>query len=75
MKAGIPMDSDYRIRSLILYILNQSMTLGHIYIPEEWLLDKASELLFMDVEGEHIEDRVHNILMEMLKPDWEEKYR
>ena len=65
MKAGIPMDSDYRIRSLILYILNQSMTLGHIYIPEEWLLDKASELLFMDVEGEDIEDRIHNILMEM----------
>lgn len=44
-KIGIFTDSDYRIRSGILYTLLQSVANGHTYLPQEELLRNASELL------------------------------
>ena len=56
-KIGIHADSDYRIRSGIFYTLLQSVGEGHIYLLEEPLLQKAGELL--GVEIQHIEKISH----------------
>jgi exodeoxyribonuclease V alpha subunit len=50
-KVGIGMDSDYRMKAAILYILLQASTAGHIYLPEEVLISKLAELLGIDVSG------------------------
>ncbi len=47
-RAGIFMDSDYRIHSGIFYCLLQSVANGHTYLPQEELLKNASELLHVD---------------------------
>ncbi len=44
-KIGIHTDSDYRIRSGILYTLLQAVGEGHCYLPLDLLLRRASELL------------------------------
>ena len=61
-KAGIHMDSDYRIRSGILYALAQSMAEGNIYLPENILLERCTSLLEVDKEG--IEPQISNLAME-----------
>ena len=53
-KVGIHTDSDYRIRSGIFYTLIQSVSEGHVYLLQEVLLYRASQLL--DVEIQHIEN-------------------
>ncbi|MDW2798672.1 ATP-dependent RecD-like DNA helicase [Clostridium boliviensis] len=50
-KAGIFTDSDFRIKSGVLYTLLQATTNGHTYLPEEELLCSASELLKVDQES------------------------
>ena len=35
-KIGIHTDSDFRIQSGIFYVLQQSMTEGHVYLPKKW---------------------------------------
>lgn len=52
-RIGIHTDSDYRIRSGILYILLQASGEGHVYLPKEVLLGRAKELL--GVEQEYME--------------------
>ena len=49
-KIGIVADSEYRIRSALLYILSQASAQGHMYLPEEILTAKAQELLGIRVE-------------------------
>ncbi len=44
-RVGIHTDSDFRIRSGILYVLLQASGEGHTYLPEEELTRRASELL------------------------------
>lgn len=44
-QAGIGLDSEFRIRSVILYTLSQSSGLGHTYLPKELLIQKAMTLL------------------------------
>ena len=61
-KIGIRSDSDYRIRSGILYILNQAVAEGHMYLPETILLTRASELL--GVATEHILPQIENLAMD-----------
>jgi exodeoxyribonuclease V alpha subunit len=48
-RIGIHTDSDYRIRSGMLYILLQATGEGHIYLPKEELFERASRLLDVDV--------------------------
>lgn len=57
-KVGIFTDSDYRIRSGIFYTLLQSVANGHTYLPQEELLNGASELLHVDarVMEKHLVD-------------------
>ena len=47
-RAGIRMDSDFRVRSGILYTLLQASGEGHTYLPKEELTDKTAELLGVD---------------------------
>ena len=61
-KVGIHTDSDYRIRSGIFYTLIQSVSEGHVYLLQEVLLYRASQLL--DVEIQHIEKYVMDLAME-----------
>ncbi len=49
-KAGIRTDSDFRVRSGILYTLLQASGDGHTYLPKEELTTKASELLGIEPE-------------------------
>lgn len=47
-RIGIHTDSDYRIRSGMLYTLLQASGEGHTYLPEEELFARASSLLGVD---------------------------
>ena len=47
-RIGIHMDSDYRIRSGMMYTLQQAAGEGHVYLPKEELFHRASELLGVD---------------------------
>ncbi|MDO4620261.1 MAG: ATP-dependent RecD-like DNA helicase [Lachnospiraceae bacterium] len=44
-EAGIAADSEYRIRSGILYVLMNAAGEGHVYLPEELLLQRTADLL------------------------------
>lgn len=44
-KAGIGMQSDFRVRAGIIYTLNQATGLGHIYLPKKLLLSWTAQLL------------------------------
>ena len=61
-KVGIRTDSDFRIRSGILYTLLQATGEGHTYLPMEGLTERARELL--GVEPEYIEKQYMNMAME-----------
>lgn len=61
-KAGIRADSDYRIRSGILYTLQRSVGEGHMYLLEETVL-KATGLL-LGIEVVHIEKYLMDLAMD-----------
>lgn len=61
-KAGIHIDSDFRIRSGILYTLQQRAGQGHTYLPWEQLLRDASGIL--EVDTDIIEVQIMNLVME-----------
>lgn len=44
-KAGIGMQSDFRVRAAIIYTLNQATGLGHIYLPKHLLISWTRQLL------------------------------
>ena len=47
-RVGIHLDSDFRIRSGIMYVLQQASLEGHTYLPEKLLTRRACELLGVD---------------------------
>jgi exodeoxyribonuclease V alpha subunit len=49
-RAGIKQNSEYRIRSGILYVLLQSINNGHTYLPQGVLLVEAQKLLGIENE-------------------------
>ncbi len=61
-KIGIHTDSDYRIRSGILYTLLQAVGEGHCYLPMELLIQRAAALL--NVAGESIRPQIDNMMMD-----------
>lgn len=61
-RIGIHTDSDYRIRSGILYILLQASGEGHVYLPKEVLLKRARDLL--GVEQEYMEKHLMDLSIE-----------
>ncbi len=61
-RVGIRTDSDFRIRSGVLYALLQASAEGHTYLPMEALTRRAVELL--GVEPQYIEQQYMNMAME-----------
>ena len=61
-KTGIKTDSDYRIRSGLLYTLLQSVNEGHMYLPLESLKEKAA--LLLGVPTEVLEAQISNLAMD-----------
>lgn len=61
-KVGIRTDSDFRIRSGLLYCLQQAAGEGHTYLPQTLLIERAGRLL--GVEKEPIDDNLMNLAME-----------
>ncbi|RHP36526.1 SF1B family DNA helicase RecD2 [Lachnotalea sp. AF33-28] len=51
VKVGIHTDSDFRIRSGILYTLLQGLSNGHVYLPEEELVRNTSSLLGVELSS------------------------
>ena len=61
-RIGIHTDSDYRIRSGVLYTLLGAVGEGHCYLPMGILLERAHMLL--NVAQEHIQPQVDNLMMD-----------
>lgn len=61
-KIGIHTDSDYRIRSGILYVLMQAVGEGHCFLPADVLLERAQALL--EVDRENIRPQLDNLMMD-----------
>ncbi len=61
-RTGIRGDSEYRIRSGILYCLVQALGEGNCYLPMEALLKRAEVLL--GVPGENIRPQMDNLMMD-----------
>ncbi len=61
-RVGIRTDSDFRIRSGILYSLLQASGEGHTYLPMEELTQRTSKLL--EIDGEHIEKHYMNLALD-----------
>lgn len=51
MRAGIGMNSDFRVRAAIIYTLNQATGIGHIYLPKRLLLSWTRQLLEKSNDG------------------------
>ncbi len=61
-KVGIHSDSDFRIRSALLYLLTNATYEGHCYLPIEELKDRAEALL--SVPRDVIGIQIDNLAME-----------
>lgn len=61
-RIGIHTDSDYRIKSGLFYVLSLAAGEGHVYLPEEVLLSRASEIL--GVEASFMEKHVMDLAMD-----------
>ncbi len=61
-RVGIRTDSDFRIRSGIIYALQQASAEGHTYLPMEQLTQRTSSLL--EIAPEHIEKHYMNLAMD-----------
>lgn len=61
-RIGIHTDSDYRIRSGLLYVLLQAVGEGHCYLPMDKLLGRARALL--NVKEEDIRPQTENLMMD-----------
>ena len=61
-KAGIGSHSDFRIRSGIIYMLQQGTLSGHIYIPAALLVEKTAQML--GVEEEAVDHLLQSLQMD-----------
>lgn len=61
-KAGIEADSDFRIKSGIMYTLLQATGSGHIYLPQGELLEQLNTLL--DTEIQDIDRHLSDLSMD-----------
>lgn len=69
-RIGIHTDSDYRIRSGLLYVLLQAVGEGHTYLPRQELIRRGAELL--GVEESNLEIQLGNLWIDrklLIKPE------
>ncbi len=74
-RIGIRTDSDYRIRSGILYVLLQAVSEGHIYLPKQEVLYRASVLL--EIELTDISNHLMDLAIDkkIVMKETEQEYR
>lgn len=58
-RAGISVDSEYRVRSGILYAMTEAAAAGSTYLPVSELIDNAASLL--SVEKDYVESNILNL--------------
>lgn len=61
-RIGIHTDSDYRIKSGLFYTLSLAASEGHVFLPQNLLLSRASELL--GVEPSCMEKHIMDLVMD-----------
>ena len=59
VRAGLPADSEFRIKSGVNYAMQQALQAGHIYLPRETLISYAARLLELD------EDLIENAVTDL----------
>ncbi len=59
VRAGLPADSEFRVRSGVAYAMQQALQAGHIYLPRETLISYAARLLELD------EDLIEKAVMDL----------
>ncbi|MCR5734092.1 MAG: ATP-dependent RecD-like DNA helicase [Lachnospiraceae bacterium] len=62
VKTGISPDSDFRIRSGIIYTLNQAASEGHLYVPKGELMERSAQVL--DIPEDVILTHIMNLCMD-----------
>lgn len=66
-KVGIAVDSDFRIRSGILYTLSEAAGQGNTYLPKDRVVNETSRLLSSgnrQIDPDDIEPHIRNLAME-----------
>ena len=61
-RSGIAIDSDYRIRSGLMYTLSESIAEGHCYLPKDELIARAEEIL--GTKSDTIDVQLNNLTMD-----------
>ena len=61
-KIGVLPDSDYRIKSGILYMLSLATGQGHMYLPKDMLVDETARTLLVPKEA--VEPHIDNLFVE-----------
>ena len=62
LSAGMNIDSEFRIRSGIMYVLQNASLDGHTYLPLSFLLNKCNEIL--KVPPEYTENQLEHLQMD-----------
>ena len=62
VRSGIEADSDFRIRSGLLFVMNQASASGHTYLPEKELIQSTGVLLGIDMP--QIDDYLMDLVMD-----------
>ena len=60
-KAGIAADSSYRINAGILYVLQQAVLAGHVYLPSDILCRDTAQVL--GVSADYVEDHLMELVL------------
>ncbi|MDR1914354.1 MAG: ATP-dependent RecD-like DNA helicase [Clostridiales bacterium] len=61
-RAGISLDSPFRLKAGLKYALNQAALNGHVYLPKRQLIDNATELL--NISAELIDNTLIQLVMD-----------
>ena len=61
-KAGIQADSDFRIRSGLLYVMQQAASGGHTFYPKSFLYDETEQLL--EISRQHFDKHLMDLVVE-----------
>ncbi|MBR5636060.1 MAG: ATP-dependent RecD-like DNA helicase [Pseudobutyrivibrio sp.] len=61
-QVGIKVDSEFRIKGGIMYVLTQGASFGHTYLPEDTLTDMSVDLLKVDADS--ISAQIMNLAMD-----------
>ncbi len=51
LQSGVSENSQYRLKSGIFYVLQQALIEGHVFLPKEILMERAGELLGVEMES------------------------